>query len=85
MSAPNRRSVCIALLLLTLDLCSRLRAVVLTGDFKAVDRELLAGDLNGQRRLSSIEAAFNHASIPWPTYDELPLAGPGITCTDSSE
>ena len=59
-------------------LCSKLRAVVLTGDFDlAVERELPAGDPNGQRRLSSIEAAFNHANISWPTLGVLPLWGPG--------
>ena len=50
---------------------------MLTGDIKAVDWELLAGDPNGQRRLSSIEAAFNHASIPWPTCGLPLLWGPG--------
>ena len=60
----KRRSVCLALLLLIRDFCSKLSAVVLTDDFnKAVERELPAGDPNGQRRLSAIGAAFNHASI----------------------
>ena len=73
-SAPSGGPSVIALFLLIRDLCSKLSAGVLTGDFnKAVDRELPAGDPNGQRRLSSIAAAFNHASIPWPTYGVSPL------------
>ena len=72
------RSVRIALLLLIRDLFSKLSAVVLTGAFnKAVEWELPAGDPNRRRRLSSIEAAFNHASIPWPTLGVSPLWGPG--------
>ena len=53
----KRMSVCIARLLLIRDLCLKLRAVVLTGDFnKAVEREAPSGD--GERRTSPLEAAF---------------------------
>ena len=47
----KRRSVCTALLLLIRDLCMKLGAVILTGDFnKAVERETPSGD--GERRIS---------------------------------
>ena len=71
--------------LLIHDLCSELSAIVPTGDFnKAVERELPAGDPNGQRSLSSIEAAFNHASIPWPTYGVATLWAPVLSLTATS-
>ena len=44
---------------------------------KAVERELPAGDSNGQRSLSAVEAAVNRASIPWSTHGVSPLRGPG--------
>ena len=51
-----------------------LSAVVRTYVFKkAVEPELPAGDPNGQRGLSAIEAAFNHTSIPCPTDGVSPL------------
>ena len=47
----RRRSICIARLLLIRDLCMKLGAVVLTGDFnKAIERETPSGD--GERRTS---------------------------------
>ena len=55
-----------------------LSAVALTGDFnKAVERELPAGEPNGQRRLSSIDEAFNHVSNRRLTLGVSPLWGPG--------
>ena len=72
----ERRSVCIALLLLVGDLCLKLGAVVLTGDFnKAVEMDTSSGD--GERRTSPMEAAFRHTNIPWPTGGVTPLWGPG--------
>ena len=69
----KRRSICIALLLHIRDLCMKLGAVILTGNFnKAVKRETLSGD-SGDRRISPIEAAFSHANIPWPTSGVTPL------------
>ena len=63
----KRRSVCIALLLLIRDLCLKLGAVVLTGDFsKAVEGETPSGDF-GERRISQLEAACSDVNIPWPT------------------
>ena len=48
------------------------RCVVLTGDFnKATSGE------SGERRISPLEAAFSHASIPWSTFGVTPLWGPG--------
>ena len=67
------RLVCIALLLLIGDLC--LAAVILTGDFnKAVARETPFGD--DERRTIPLEAAFNHANIPWPTLGIALVWGP---------
>ena len=55
----KRRSICIALLLLIRDLCTKLGAVVLIGDFnKTAERELPAGGSEGQRRISPIDAVF---------------------------
>ena len=72
----RRRSVCIALLLLICDLCMKLGAVILTGDFnKDVESETPSGD--GERRTSPLEAAFSQANIPWPTFGVTPLWGPG--------
>ena len=71
----KRRSVCIALLLFLRDLCMKLGAVTITGDFKmAVERETPSGD--GERRTSPLEAAFSHANIPWPTFGVTRLWGP---------
>ena len=62
----KRRSVCSALLLFIRDLCLKLGAVVLTGDFsKAVERETLSGD-SGDGRISPLEAAFRYACVLWP-------------------
>ena len=74
----KRRSVCVALLLRIRDLCAKLSAVILTGDLnKAAERELSAGGSDSQRRVSPLEAAFNHANIPWPTCGATPLWGLG--------
>ena len=73
----KRRSVCIALLLFVRDLCLKLGAVILIGDFnKAVERDTPAGDF-GERWISPLEAAFSHANIPWPTSGVTSLWVPG--------
>ena len=67
--------MCIVLLLVTRDLCLKLGAVVLTGDFnKAVERETLSDD-SGDRRISPPEAAFSYACVPWPTSGWQQMAG----------
>ena len=67
------RSVCIALLFLLRDLCLKLGAVVLTGDCnKGAEREDLSGD-SGDRRISSLEAVFSYACVPWSTSGVTPL------------
>ena len=67
-----RRSVCIALLLLIRDLCIKLGAVLLTGDFNnVVEQETPSGD--GERRTSPLEAAFSYANVPWLTLGVTPL------------
>ena len=73
----KRRSVCIALLLLTRDLCMKLGAVI-TSDFnKGAEREAVTSGLTDQRRISPLEAAFNCANAPWPTSGVTPLWSPG--------
>ena len=73
----KRRSVCIALFLLIRDLCMKLGAVILAGDFnKVTERELASSGPTDQRRTSPLEAAFSHASVPWPTSGVTPLWGP---------
>ena len=63
----KRWSVCIVLLLVTRDLCFKLGAVVLTGDFnRAVERVTVSGD-SGDRRILTLEDAFSYACVPWPT------------------
>ena len=72
----KRRSVCIALLLLIRDLCMKLGAVILTGDFnKGAERELASSAPTDQRRISPLEAAFSRANVPWPTSGVTPLCG----------
>ena len=74
----KRRSVCIALLFLTSDLCLKLGAVVLTVDFnKGAERGLPPGGSESQRRISPLEAAFSSARDPWPTLGVTPLWSPG--------
>ena len=74
----KQRYVYIALLFLIRDLCSKHSAVILTCDFNKIGkRELPAGASDCQRRISPLEAAFNHANIPWPTSGATPLWGPG--------
>ena len=74
----KRRSVCIAFLCLIRDLCSKLSALILTCDFNTIgERELPAGASDCQRRISPLQAAFNHANIPWPASGATPLWGPG--------
>ena len=64
----KRRSVCIAFLCLIRDLSSKLSAAIVTCDFDKIgDRKLPAGASDCQRRISPLQAAFNHANIPWPT------------------
>ena len=64
----KRRSVCIAFLCLIRDFSSKLSAAILTCDFDKIgERELPAGASDCQRRISPLQAAFNHANIPWPT------------------
>ena len=72
----KRSSVCTALLLLIRDLCMKLGAVILTGDFnRAGERKTLPGDF-GERWISPLEAAFSHAEIPRPTFCGVtPLSG----------
>ena len=54
------------------DLCLKLGAVVLTGDFnRAVERETPSG--GGERRTSPMEAAFRHTNRSWPTGGVTPL------------
>ena len=70
----KRRSVCSALLFLIRALGCKLSAVILTCDFNTIgERELLAGASDCQRRISPLQAAFNHANIPWPTSGVTPL------------
>ena len=55
----KRRSVCIALLLLVRDLCLKLGAVVLTGDFnKGAECELSPGGTDDRRRTSPAQGSF---------------------------
>ena len=69
--------MCIALLLLVNNLCLKVGAVVVTGDFnKVVECEALSGDC-GDRRISPLEAAFTYACGPWPTSGVTPVWGPG--------
>ena len=66
----------IALLLLIRDLCLRLGAFVLSGDFyKGAERELLSGGCDSQRRISPLEAAVNSACVPWHALGVTPLWG----------
>ena len=64
----KRRSVCVALLLLIRDVCLKLGAVVLTGDFNnGAECELSPRCSESQRRNSPLEAAFSSACALWPT------------------
>ena len=64
----QRRSVCIALLLLIRDLCLKLGAVVLTSDFnKGAERELSLVAPRASAAFSR-EAAFSSTLVPWPTF-----------------
>ena len=64
----KRRSFCIALLLLIRDVCLKLGAVVLTGDFNnGAECELSPRCPESQRRISPLEATFSSACAPWPT------------------
>ena len=74
----RRRSVCIALLLLVLDFCMNLGAVILTGDFhKGAERVLASSAPTAWRRISPLESAFNCVTTPWPTSGVTPLWGTG--------
>ena len=56
-----------ALVLLIRDLCLKLGAVKLTGDFfKGAEREAAPNGPSDHRRTCQLEAAFSHANIPWP-------------------
>ena len=71
----QRRSVCIALLLLIRDLCLKLGAVVLTSDFnKGAERELSLVAPRASAAFSR-EAAFSSARVPWPTLGGLRCCG----------
>ena len=60
------------------DLCVRLGAVLLTGDFnKGAERDLPPSGTDSQRRLSPLEAAFGHTPVPWPATVVNPWWGPG--------
>ena len=64
-------------MLLIRDLCMKLGAVILTGDFnKGAEREAAANGPTDQRRISPLEAAFSHAYVPWPTSGVTPFWGP---------
>ena len=56
----------------------KLGAVILIGDFnKGAELELASSAPTDQRRISSLEAAFSHANIPWPTSGITSLWGLG--------
>ena len=73
----KRRSVCSALLLLTRDLCMKLGAVILSGDFnKGAQRELAS---SAPTSVGSLRSRPPSATlyVPWPTSGVTPLWGPG--------
>ena len=70
----KRRSVCIDLLVLIRDICMKLGAAILTGDFnKGAERELASSAPTDQRRISPLEAALSRANVLWPTSGVTPL------------
>ena len=73
----KRRSVCIVLLLLILDLCMKLGAVILTSDVNMdAEGEVLPSGSRDQRRITPLEAAFSHACIPWRYFRRHAIVGP---------
>ena len=74
----KRRSVCIALFLLIRDVCLKLGAVVLTGDFNnGAECELSPRCYETQRRISPLEAAFSFCVRPLAYLGVPPQWGSG--------